>query len=68
MLKITIGAVMKKLFGLLVLLLFVTSCTSIKNINKEINQKVAGYSLKDNKEKMQQEVLKTTRKTVVALP
>ncbi len=53
----------------IVLVALFTSCATVqphKNIDKEL--KVAGYTLKSKKELLQQKVLNTKVKTVVAQP
>lgn len=59
---------MKKLILLLALASFaMTSCTSTQAFSKRENQ-VAGYTLKNKKELMQQKIADKKGKTVVATP
>lgn len=61
---------MKKIiyFGIaLILTVSVSSCGSVASIQKSEND-LAGYTLKNKKELMQQKVLNKKVKTVIALP
>ncbi|AVI50246.1 hypothetical protein C5O00_03310 [Pukyongia salina] len=61
---------MKKIIYIVAILFFsvsVVSCgTTVKTIQKE--EKVAGYTLKNKKELMQQKILNKKKKTVIAQP
>lgn len=61
---------MKKIFFLAIAFLFtitISSCGSSMVIQKSENE-VAGYTLKNKKELMQQKVLNKKERTVIALP
>lgn len=51
----------------LILTISVSSCGSVASIQKSEND-VAGYTLKNKKELMQQKVLNKKVKTIIALP
>ncbi|MFT4669427.1 MAG: molybdate-binding protein [Ulvibacter sp.] len=51
----------------LILTVSVSSCGSVSAIQKSENE-VAGYTLKNKKELMQQKVLNKKVKTIIALP
>ena len=51
----------------IILTVSVSSCGSIANIQKKDND-VAGYTLKNKKELMQQKVLNKKNRTLIALP
>lgn len=61
---------MKKLIYILIILFFsvsMFSCgTTVMTLQKE--EKVAGYTLKNKKELMQQKILNKKQKTVIAQP
>jgi len=61
---------MKRIFFLIITIVFtasLTSCGSTAVINKN-NDEIAGYTLKNKKELMEQKVLNKKVKTVIATP
>ncbi len=64
------ACIMKKTVYLVIVIILtvsVSSCGSIANIQKKDND-VAGYTLKNKKELMQQKVLNKKNRTLIALP
>ena len=45
-----------------------TSCSTAKNVKKENTKELAGYTLKNKKELMQQKIARKKSKTVLATP
>jgi len=61
---------MKKIVYLVIALIFIvsmSSCGAAGSIEKNENE-VAGYTLKNKKELMQQKILNTQNKTLIACP
>ena len=62
---------MKKFINLIILVFFVisiTSCGSSVSVKKESQYQVAGYTLKNKKEIMQQKILNKKAKTIITGP
>jgi len=60
---------MKKIIYISIIAIFtasLTSCGSVSNVSN--NSEVAGYTLKNKKEQMQQKILNTKSKTVIVAP
>lgn len=61
---------MKKLLFIAMLLVFTvatTSCASVEKVQNEETE-VAGYTLKNKKEQLQQKILNNKSKTIYAIP
>jgi len=61
---------MKKIIYISIIAIFtasLTSCGSVSNVTNT-NKEIAGYTLKNKKEQMQQKILNKKSKTAIATP
>lgn len=63
----TIKYIIVTLILIIVLGAMLTSCSSVKTV-QENSKELAGYTLKNKKEQMQQKILNKKNKTVIATP
>ena len=63
----TVKYIIVTLILIIVLGAMLTSCSSVKTV-QENSKELAGYTLKNKKEQMQQKILNKKNKTVIATP
>lgn len=63
----TVKYIIVTLILIIVLGAALTSCSSVKTV-QENSKELAGYTLKNKKEQMQQKILNKKNKTVIATP